>query len=120
MRFLHVACFDDWRSEARALLSDEVEPNGVHWSPEDNQPGLFDQIGGGTTTEKSPMQTSVNAKNLRGSAYHLRSLIWLAMSPVIEILHDGNCFTKPCGESCMVSEDCLKSRRTMMFTACNS
>ena len=52
MRFIHVACFDDWRSEARALLSDEVAPNQVHWSPEDNQLGLFDQIDGETSKEK--------------------------------------------------------------------
>ena len=52
MRFIHVACFDDWRSEARTLLSDEVAPSGVHWSPADNQLGLFDQIDGRTTAEK--------------------------------------------------------------------
>ena len=43
MRFIHVTCFDDWRAEARALLSNEISPANVHWSPEDNQPGLFDQ-----------------------------------------------------------------------------
>ena len=43
MRFIHVTCFDDWRAEARALLSSEISPADVHWSPEDNQPGLFDQ-----------------------------------------------------------------------------
>jgi len=52
MRFIHVACFEDWRSEARTLLSDEVAPNGVHWSPEDNQLGLFDQVDAETTTEE--------------------------------------------------------------------
>ena len=49
---MHVACFDDWRSEARTLLSDEVSPSEVHWSHEDNQLGLFDQVDSGTTTEE--------------------------------------------------------------------
>lgn len=48
MRFVQVTCFDEWRSEARTLLSDEVEPNEVQWTPEDNQLRLFEQIHEGT------------------------------------------------------------------------
>ena len=48
MRFVQVTCFDEWRSEARTLLSDEVEPNEIQWTPEDNQLRLFEQIHEGT------------------------------------------------------------------------
>ena len=59
MRFIQVGCFDDWRAEARTLLSDEIAPNRVHWSPADKQLGLFDQIDGKTTTDKKT-NTSLN------------------------------------------------------------
>ena len=62
MRFIHVACFDDWRSEARGLLSDQIPPTEVHWSAEDDQLGLFDQIQEKAATEKETESRSGNTE----------------------------------------------------------
>lgn len=61
MRFINVNCFDDWRSEARTLLSDEVEPQAVHWSTQNSQMGLFDQTG-----SRQPAEQESNPSLSRG------------------------------------------------------
>jgi DNA polymerase len=66
-RFLNVETFDDWRTEARRLLSHEVDPADVSFTSSPDQPLLFagdQQEGLATTTHNVPKPFLDLARNV--------------------------------------------------------
>ena len=55
MHFLRITDFDDWRTQARAMLTAECAPAEISWQDAGEPSGLFDNLAPATTT---PSRTS--------------------------------------------------------------